>query len=520
MNSLLDRADPAPTPTVQRFHPQGRATTNDASAPARGGRTGRHHWTLIGILALAWLGSLAFGRTPAFTTALISTGLVLALFAPLRSSPRFLRWHGRLRATQRARSGVLHFAPATPRQALRVLPWWLAAFAASCLLLAAPRFAPNIIDHESALGAIWAGAWLSMVFAAGLVAMLLAIPVVHRHGRSPRAEVMVGYAFISALLIVDVGHLLLSALASFVPALAAISGDTSPLQWVPEILGLTAFVTLIAAHGISSGQRSHRSIQALEVGLAVHAKNLAESQLAMLQAQIEPHFLYNTLASVQQLVRKDAKAADYLLTQLIRYLRHAMPRLRATMSTLAQEFELADAYLQIARVRMGARLSVSVELQQSLHELPFPPLVLQTLVENALKHGVEPKVGAVAISVSAQRSQGGLEVIVEDNGVGLHASPATAGSGTGLANIRERLATIYGDQAQLRVDKLGSGGVRACVLLSAPRAGPSPARPPRGSSKVAGPHLPVSGESLPPEVCTGASASTLVPQPLAEPLKG
>jgi len=237
------------------------------------------------------------------------------------------------------------------------------------------------------------------------------------------------------------------------------------IGWLPTGLIVGNTLAMSYRHLMVSAWQSKLTEQTLRADGAVQARRLAEAQLATLQAQIEPHFLYNTLASVQFLVRKDAASADFLLTQLIRYLRHAMPRMRQTMSTLQQEFELADAFLQIARVRMGGRLTVQVELAQAFHELPFPPLVIQTLVENALKHGVEPKLGPVHITVSAKLVGDELRLEVFDNGVGFGRAAGTAGSGTGLANIRERLSGIYGEQAQLGIVDLPRGGVQSFVVL-------------------------------------------------------
>jgi signal transduction histidine kinase len=236
------------------------------------------------------------------------------------------------------------------------------------------------------------------------------------------------------------------------------------MAWLPVVMvGLAALAAAFRYVMVSAWQ-ARLNEQTLRADAAEQRRQLAEAQLAMLQAQVEPHFLYNTLASVQYLVRKDAAAADFMLTQLIRYLRHAMPKMRQPLSTLQQEFELADAFLQIARMRMGGRLQVQVELEEALHDTPFPPLVLQTLVENALKHGVEPKLGPVQITVSAMQRDDALRIEVLDNGVGLGRAP-TAGTGTGLASIRSRLAHIYGDRALLSVTDLPMGGVRATVQL-------------------------------------------------------
>lgn len=204
--------------------------------------------------------------------------------------------------------------------------------------------------------------------------------------------------------------------------------------------------------------------QAVEADLG---RKLAEAHLAVLQAQIEPHFLYNTLATVQYLVRSQPNAADFLLGQLIRYLRLSMPSMRQFTSTLGREFELTDAYLQIARLRMGGRLTVDMDLSATLEAVEFPTLVLQTLVENAIKHGVEPKAGPVHLFVSARHDGGQLVVSVRDDGVGLNGAP-TQGHGTGLQNLRARLQGIYGESASLVVVGLAEGGVLATVTLPIP----------------------------------------------------
>jgi hypothetical protein len=307
---------------------------------------------------------------------------------------------------------------------------------------------------------------LLLVFCAAFIPInILAMPVVRRWGATPPPQVLMGWAASSALL-----GLLVSMFAAFIVTdwrHAIADAGANVIRAMPVVSVFVFLFSTWIRHIPVARWQDRLDEQRRLAAEAEQSRKLAEAQLAMMQAQIEPHFLYNTLASVQYLVKKDAKASDFLLTQLIRYLRHAMPKLRAPMSTLAQEFELADAYLQIARMRMGGRLTVSVELDSALHEIPFPPLVLQTLVENALKHGVEPKLGAVTITVASRRTDAGLAVDVLDNGVGLGKSP-NVGSGTGLANIRERLAGIYGARAQLNVTQRPSGGTASCVTVPAP----------------------------------------------------
>jgi len=321
--------------------------------------------------------------------------------------------------------------------------------------------------------AYWRSVGAGKVIVAAIFATVefLAVPLIMRLGPNPSVGPAVAWFTVAGLVALLVGHLVLVLIWPQLTSQPELSLFLDLVHYLPASAVLL-FGMCIFVRGVSvSAWRTHLTEQTLRAEAAERGRQLAESQLAMMQAQIEPHFLYNTLASVQYLVRKDGKAADFLLTQLIRYLRHAMPKLREPMSHLGQEFELADAFLQIARMRMGGRLTVSVELVEELHDIAFPPLVLQTLVENALKHGVEPKVGAVWVKVSAELVGDKLRLTVSDNGVGIGRGPsATAGSGTGLKNIRERLAGIYGETAVLSVSGLPEGGVAATVQLVNPQA--------------------------------------------------
>ena len=184
---------------------------------------------------------------------------------------------------------------------------------------------------------------------------------------------------------------------------------------------------------------------AAQAARAETARALTLAKLNALQAQIEPHFLYNTLANAQSLTRSDPARADLMLGHLIEFLRASLPTNDAVTSTLGQEIDRVVAYLEIMKIRMGARLSYDVFIDDKLNAHPFAPLMLQTLVENAIKHGIEPKTGAGKIIIRANINADKLSVSVVDNGAGL--STATAGSGIGLKNIRERLQLTYGDAA-------------------------------------------------------------------------
>jgi sensor histidine kinase YesM len=206
--------------------------------------------------------------------------------------------------------------------------------------------------------------------------------------------------------------------------------------------------------------------------LAERDRELARSELTVLRAQIEPHFLWNTLAHVQHLTRKRPEDAERMIGHLIRFLRAAVPQSRSTVSTLGTELESVEAYLELMKIRMGARLTAKVEMDRSLADVPFPPLLIQTLVENAIKHGIEPKVGVASLTVTAKVTADGKRIVVEvtDDGVGLQATPATQGTGMGLKNVRERLQLLYGTGAALFILGAQTGGVTSRMEIPFPRS--------------------------------------------------
>jgi len=177
-------------------------------------------------------------------------------------------------------------------------------------------------------------------------------------------------------------------------------------------------------------------------------KQALQAQLQMLQAQIEPHMLFNTLANLQGLIAVDPTRAQHMLDQLIQYLRATLSASRSEKTTLAQEFSLLDAYLGLMKVRMGARLSYTLELPDALRSLSVPPMLLQPLVENAIKHGLEPKVEGGLVTVRAEREDDRLKLTVCDTGLGLDEAPPSDGTGLGVDNVRERLHALYGNRAE------------------------------------------------------------------------
>jgi signal transduction histidine kinase len=186
------------------------------------------------------------------------------------------------------------------------------------------------------------------------------------------------------------------------------------------------------------------------------ARELSESQLRLLRAQIEPHFLFNTLGAVQQLAEHGAPRAAALTADLIDFLRASLSEMRSEQVGLAAEFGLVESYLRVMRARLGERLRFSLALPAALEDVQVPSMIVLTLVENAIKHGIEPALRGGEVTVSAEVADGALRVRVRDSGVGMAAQP---GAGTGLDNVRRRLQLAYGAQAGLALHDADPGVV-------------------------------------------------------------
>jgi sensor histidine kinase YesM len=192
-------------------------------------------------------------------------------------------------------------------------------------------------------------------------------------------------------------------------------------------------------------------------------RTVLEARMEALQAQIEPHFLFNTLASIDQLIQTDPPRASAMQQSLIRYLRSAMPQMReGGRPTLGQQVDLSSAFLEIMAVRMEDRLKSDVRVPDGLKSAIFPSMMLQTLVENAIKHGLEPKAEGGRLEIIAEVINGKLAVSVVDTGKGF--APTAAG-GVGLANIRERLRALYKERAELVITVPPGGGTCATITI-------------------------------------------------------
>ena len=199
-------------------------------------------------------------------------------------------------------------------------------------------------------------------------------------------------------------------------------------------------------------------------------QQMIEARLQSLRAQIEPHFLFNTLANVRQLYRTEPERGRKMLASFIAYLRAALPQMRHDETTLKREVDLAQAYLDVLQERMGTRLDVRLGIPKELAALAFPPLVLSTLTENAIKHGLNPLPEGGTIEITARAEGGRLKVSVADTGAGFQRN---SGTGTGVANLRARLAALYGDSGNLVFEANVPRGIRATISVPVRMPAPS-----------------------------------------------
>ena len=252
---------------------------------------------------------------------------------------------------------------------------------------------------------------------------------------------------------------------------------TGGILGAPQVSILFILASLIIK-AVATGKHS-AEVAATEARQRAEKEQLertaVEAHLEALQAQIEPHFLFNTLASIDQLILTDPPRASRMQQSLIKYLRAAMPQMRASGNgarpTLGQQVDLSRAFLDIMAVRMDERLQPVVSVPEGLRSAIFPSMMLQTLVENAIRHGLEPKAEGGKVEIRAEVVDGSLAVRVCDTGVGFNFNNQ---GGVGLANIRERLKVMYRDRAELVISVPSEGGT--CATIRIPyEVAPSPA---------------------------------------------
>jgi LytS/YehU family sensor histidine kinase len=249
---------------------------------------------------------------------------------------------------------------------------------------------------------------------------------------------------------------------------STLTGDRIPGLWPFDDGGyrITWLLTLLASVAAVFTLSLFERLAHARADAEAARRAAAENQLKLLQSQLEPHMLFNTLANLRVLIALDPARAQGMLDQLIAFLRATLSASRTGSHSLASEFDRVNDYLALMGVRMGPRLQSRLDLPQALRDVQVPPLLLQPLVENSIKHGLEPKVDGGVIEVRAAREAGTLVLSVHDSGVGLHTTGrSTADTQFGLQQVRERLHALYGDHARLVLQAGGDGGTLARITL-------------------------------------------------------
>jgi signal transduction histidine kinase len=246
--------------------------------------------------------------------------------------------------------------------------------------------------------------------------------------------------------------------------LGSLHGHASPGMIVGTATSALVMGLCVSLFFLLQFREAHARAQILkaEADRNMLARQAIEAELKLMQAQVEPHFLFNTLASVQFLTETDPPKASMMLGHLLAYLRAALPQLRLDSTTLGQEIDLAQAYLSIMQMRMGPRLAFTIDVPEALKPLAFPPMLLMSLVENAVKHGIEPQAAGGTIRIEARRNGEQLAIVVSDDGRGL---AETIGKGVGLTNLRERLRALYAERGKFTLEEQPPHGARATIEI-------------------------------------------------------
>lgn len=211
---------------------------------------------------------------------------------------------------------------------------------------------------------------------------------------------------------------------------------------------------------------AQRELEAIKREKAEQDRALLLSQLKQMQSQIEPHFLFNTLANISALMSQDVDKAKLMLEQLTALLRATLKSSREEHTTIDNETALIEAYLGIQQTRLGERLSYKIEVEEGLGRTELPPMMLQPLIENAIIHGIEPKREGGEVSLLIKREQQNLKIEVRDTGVGLNHVSGHMGSGVGLSNLKQRVEALFAGQGEVSISESAQGGV--CVRLRWP----------------------------------------------------
>ncbi|WP_454722760.1 MULTISPECIES: sensor histidine kinase [Cupriavidus] len=320
---------------------------------------------------------------------------------------------------------------------------------------------------------------INLVYSACITAAVQALIQAGRHGllrlgfrqdaAAPGGRPWPGWRLMFPWVLVSgiLGYLGGSALAAW---LTGTGGGPAELARNPRALMVSTIVVAVLSLGISYIFYARGRLAAMAAREQAAMRSAAENQLRLLESQLEPHMLFNTLGNLRVLIGQDPQRAQRMLNQLIAFLRATLEASRAGPHPLSSEFARIADYLGLMQVRMGPRLRTALDLPPELAGLPVPPLLLQPLVENAIRHGLEPKLDGGEIRLAARRDGNVLVLTVRDTGIGLRVmplAPAPDASCFGTAQVRERLAQLYGDRAGFTLDNAadGAGGALATVRL-------------------------------------------------------
>jgi len=277
----------------------------------------------------------------------------------------------------------------------------------------------------------------------------------------PPLRWLIPWVIVSALLGYEVGIVFGNAfLGQNLPGLGMFATN-------PRSLAVIMIITIVATLGLTFWWIAAARLAESEARAESAQRAASESHLKLLEAQLEPHMLFNTLANLRVLIAVDPERAQVMLDRLIGFLRTTLHASRSDVQSLAEEFARVSDYLALMAIRMGPRLSVKIDLPQELRDVQVPPLLLQPLIENSIKHGLEPKVQGGCIEVAARCDADTLVLTVRDSGVGLSQEAATAGTRFGLRQVRQRLITLYADRAQVALEPAADadGGTVARIVL-------------------------------------------------------
>ncbi|MEP7068269.1 MAG: histidine kinase [Usitatibacter sp.] len=342
-----------------------------------------------------------------------------------------------------------------------ITPARVGVFAACCFLLALGGVLTYLSgDMSAALPILWDRWVRSLAFAAPMFVLVIKTEIGTARW-SPRARIG---ALVAAVVAGTAAYVTLRTGLRVLTGNLSLKGPAIPqllVAYSASILftgGLLTVILYIASRERDAESSLHRA----RLARTEIERQLVESRLNLLRAQIEPHFLFNSLASVKLLYQRDTRKGSDLLRNITDYLRDATSCARQREIRLGDEVALARTFLGIFEVRMGKRLQVAIDVPAELESALVPPLTIGTLVENAIKHGIGPRASGGAVRLTARAAAGCLVVGVHDNGVGFR---ARSGSGVGLGNIRARLETLFGSAGSLELTSNSDGGVTATLRL-------------------------------------------------------